>query len=434
MQSLDTRASAALVVGSGMRKQCICIRNVIALVVVALVLCSPCILLVLEKANVLVPGWLSSVDATYLAGGRTEVDVRSVADLHSFLRGDLQNAVEEGIENHIPMKALSLLDNAFVQRAMINASNLLFDWDCYPTYYGSDCAYIPSQDALTICATKDGDFDHEGFSAFFENVRDFALENPTIEVVVYMADPNNGTATFNPTQDLVSDSVAYSELVGCMEGFRTPDASNLRYLHGGGLKNIEEYYALHYRCDIHWNIEATVQACARICYELGEPVIAFDEFERVGDQLFCGDIARRALYQLEVPVYDLDYDFSHLDGMEMDGDAFDLGMHAQYESADALNRLYNFYGLYYDVVYETKIEGGKGWRNTLLVGDSFARSLSRPLAEASSVLYRSPALFGDMGESTELMEHVAAGEIDSVVFVGTPQNMASFTRRNPDFF
>lgn len=201
---------------------------------------------------------------------------------------------------------------------------------------------------------------------------------------------------------------------------------------GGG--SLATYYSSHYICDTHWNTEGAFAVCEELCEVLGNPQLDFGHYAPVGDQWFCGDVARSALYPLAERVFDTTYDFSDLEGRGANGAYIDFGQHQKYEDANPLNRFYNFYGLYYELDTDATITGGVGHRNTLLVGDSFARSLTRPLAESSATLFQSAALFRQYSNRTGLREHLVAGDIDSVVFVGTPADIASFVERNPDFF
>ncbi len=56
--------------------------------------------------------------------------------------------------NCIPMKAMALLANAALQRSAIEASNALFGWECYPAFYGSSIAEMPSRHRLLEIAEK----------------------------------------------------------------------------------------------------------------------------------------------------------------------------------------------------------------------------------------------------------------------------------------
>lgn len=410
-------------------------KMLIVIVAFCLILIGPSVLYLTTNLMKLdLPSSLTSKEATYLVGGIVDVDMQAKVNIASFADGSFQIALEDEIANYIPMKASVLFADALRQRMGIEASNQLFAWPCYPTFYGSGYVYIPDQDALTWIASKEDDFDLSGFDSFYSKLIEVSRSNQSVDFIVYMTDPNNDTSPLNPTYKLVSNSMEYEMLAERMDGFLKTSPSNLTLLHGGGYDDLAEYYSQHYACDIHWNMDGTVDSCERICQELGNPLLDFDSYLPVDHQVFCGDIARRALYSLAERVYDTTYPFSNLIGIETDGAVIDLEKHQKYADADSLDKLYNFYGLYYETENEMTVTGGDGFRNTLLVGDSFARSMVRPLAESSQKLYRSPALFGDVSDCVGLKQHLAARDIDSVVFVGTPSNLASFIKRNPDFF
>ena len=84
-----------------------------------------------------IPSWLSAEDASYLTGGTTETRLSECVSIDGFLSEEFQNETNNVIGNNIPAKASAILSIAALQRRGIEASNSLFGFECYPTYYGS---------------------------------------------------------------------------------------------------------------------------------------------------------------------------------------------------------------------------------------------------------------------------------------------------------
>lgn len=187
-----------------------------------------------DLMKVELPTYMTAEESTYLAGGITDVNMRATANISACLDGMFQEAFEEEIGNYIPFKAMALFGNSLRQRIGIEASNCFFDWTCYPTFYGSRYVYIPSQDALTWMASKDEQFDHAGFDHFFEKAMKAAHDNPSMDFIVYMTDPNNDLSPLNPSYEYVSGSMDYADLVERLGSIDDAAPSNLSIMHGGG--------------------------------------------------------------------------------------------------------------------------------------------------------------------------------------------------------
>lgn len=113
-------------------------RNILFSVFLCLLLCGPVALFAAENSGEIpLPSWLTVEDATYLSGGVKSPNVAGELSMEGFASGALQQAIEDGVGNYVPAKAAALLVNAELQYKAICASNVLFGWDCLPTFYGS---------------------------------------------------------------------------------------------------------------------------------------------------------------------------------------------------------------------------------------------------------------------------------------------------------
>lgn len=381
------------------------------------------------------PGWFTAENVKYLTGDVADVSVRAHASISGFESGEFQSAFQSKVGTFVPLKATALLCNAALQRTFITLSNALWAWECYPTYFGAREVYIPDQEAITGIAQKESEKWTQEMVSFLKELNAYASSNPKVKFVVYLASSNDNYAQFNPTYNLVSNPRTFEDATGIVERFEEEESvsPNLVFLYPCFEDN-DNYYRYYYRSDRHWNIRGTVVAYEDICEILGYPKLSYNNIVSLDGQLFIGDMARESLFPLAVPVEDVCYDFSGLEADFADGRSIDLGSHYEYDEANRLARLFNFYCLYYDVRYEATIRGGRGDKNILLVADSFGRSFSRLISESSKLTYRCSALYGDVENENDLASHLECDEIDAVVFVGTPDNYASFMARNPEFF
>lgn len=411
------------------------IRNVVISVCFSLFLAGPASLFCVQRVMQLeIPSWLSSEDARYLAGGENDVNVRASMSIEGIASGRFQKNLETEIKNYIPLKAYALLGNASLQRSFISMSNMLFAWECYPTYFGSAYVWIPDQEAITGIAGKHTTAFDGNLRSFVDRLKQTAQENPSVTFVMYLVSPNDWISEFNPTYSLVANARRYDDVVSKVEGWLGEEKPANLLLLTTSYPDIESYYEHFYRSDSHWNINGTIHAYETICVSADYPMIDYGDTSLIEGQFYCGGIARNGLFYYPVQVSDTDYDFSGLTATYRDGETRNLGSHVQYENASALVRLYNFYGQYYDVSKDCVITEGKGAKNTLLIGDSFSYSLCRLIAESSSTTFYNNALYYSSKGKTGLADHLESHDVDTVLFVGNPDDYASFVTRNPDFF
>ncbi len=210
----------------------------------------PAFLFGLQAMGVEVPEWLSAQDSRWLSGGYQESQVEKHATVEGFASGKLQKALDVAVGNHIPAKAGALLGNAASQRAFIEASNVLFAWRCYPTYYGSKRIYIPEANALARTAMKGRSDTLEALGSFGEDLAAFAERHRGISFKVVIPDISECSAA-NPSLALVSDAVSTEECADVLLE-TTSSASNVGVT-SVRFDDVDSYYEKYYTGDHHWN-------------------------------------------------------------------------------------------------------------------------------------------------------------------------------------
>ena len=165
-------------------------------------LLGPAGIIVSDRIGLDLPDWATAEDSKYLVGGIAPVDVADNLSFDDFIDEKLQGAVESKIENWIPGKASALITNAKLQRAGIELSNLVFQWECYPTYYGSRTIFIPSQDALSSMAVSESEWN--GTKSFLQALSYYAQANISTKFIVYLVAERSCTPAANPSFSLTS--------------------------------------------------------------------------------------------------------------------------------------------------------------------------------------------------------------------------------------
>ena len=399
-------------------------RNVLLSRVLLLLMASPALLYLSERAGATLPGWFTAAYASYLSGAVVEADVKGQASLAGFSSGRLQRALEDKVENYVPMKASAILGNAALQRYAIAASNEVFGWGCYPTYYGSSYAYSPHTQSVSEMSSYDQSI-LPSLERFGEAVDTFARQFPESHIVIYVAD-RSSTSAANPVSDLVSAWTTTEEATAAIKEAVTAD--NVSVL-ANPFDNAEEYYQKYYRSDHHWRPQGAAEAANSIGAALGKNV-SLSQFKDVDGPLYTGAYSRNGLCIVEDVPQDFAEDYSS--EILVSGDEREDGAsHRVYEDAPAIGKHYQFYDLYYWAYAQANAQGSG---NLIMVNDSYGCALERPLgAEYSKTLW-SNHLHSSRKTNDRLVDSEPAMEESDLVFVGHVGNCVSFLDRNPQFF
>lgn len=392
-------------------------QNIIFALVICLFACMPAMLYCAAKLDLDIPPELTSEPAEYLAGGLSEANVSEVFNLHGFKTKEFQNAVETEIGNYIPAKADAIVISSALQRKGIEASNVIFDWECYPTFYGSERLFIPESNAVTYMPRKYSDEYVKKWHDFADEIKEVALAHPDKNFVLYVVQGYTEPAV-NPAYDLVSDPLSprrCAETLGSgMEG-----CENIRVL-TQDFDDLSEYYSQFFTTDHHWNIGGAFGGYRQICETLNLNAIDMGGKKPIDDYLFTGATARWGVDLLQESVFDSGYDFSNLSIEMTDGVIIDGSNHDFFWDCNPLGRPYLFYDNYYGCTGHCSITGGHGDKKGLLVGNSYKEALQRPLAESYKEL--------EVGINISLSAYVAESlkskiedpDMNDIIFVGNP--------------
>lgn len=407
------------------------IRNTIFATLLCLFLCGPAALIGVQKIIGLeIPPRLSAESARWLSGGIENADVQAVSNLEGFFSKKLQTAIETEIENYIPAKACALLENASLQRFMIEASNTLFQWSCYPTFYGSSVIYIPEENALTSIPPKEIE-EENGIEDFTSELDKYALTHPDVNFVVYVVPENNYFTVHNPATELVSDALTFDDVILQFKNTLS-NTSSVKLLYPE-FNSLSDYYQYFFTSDLHWNIKGAARAVQEIIDALNLEEMTSGTYDAISNIPFMGTESRGALMLLGDEIQDYSFDDSDLYTEGEGGKRQGIDLHEHYWKASLLDKQFNSYSYFTDLE-NTTIKGGKGTHKILLVADSLGAAAQRILAYSSSELTHCDALRGEKNSDLVLSEELQKNDIDTVVFIGRPFDYASFIKRNPSYF
>lgn len=391
--------------------------------VLIVLLCGPLLLFCSERCGVNLPSWLTSADASYLAGGSQEVDFLGQCNIEGVLSGNLHDAVEAEVGNYVPTKAIALVANAGIQRFAIGASNAAFGWPCYPSSFGSTDLFVPGQEAIVKWPREGKSSEVDGLTNFSESVGSIAKRHEEITFVSYVVARSEASSA-NPARALVGRDFTATDAVGLM-GEAMADAVVIT----NDPASLSEYYRLYFKSDHHWRAEGAVDAYNRLADILHKASIP-EDVKKVEGPLYSGSYARNSLCLIEDIPTQLSCDFSSIELAR--GEESQSGNdHIRYRDASTDNKHWYFYDLFYDPFTSAR---GTGEGKLLLVSDSFGFSLIRPLAMGFSELNCSRALQADASTEESLEDMIDEIEPDVVLFVADPGNYATFCDRNPQFF
>lgn len=406
-------------------------RSILFALVVCALLCSPAALWALERSNRIdIPSWLSTEDAAYLSGGRTNADVAAVASTQGFLSGKLQQALEDEIGNYIPAKATALLTNAKLQYGAISASNLFFNWKCLPTFYGSTLAAVPSEHRLVDLAQVATDDLLASAEATAASLSNFCEQHPDINLTVYLG-PDSQNVDGSPTGSLMSNPLSYDDIEDIME----KQQGTFKWV--SGAVSYDEFLQNWYNTDHHWNIRGAFQAYQRIATALGfGDKLLVPTSELVFDEpIFLGSFARRGL-NADYSDAIIDYVFEEFPdfSVKINGEkapARSLAHEKDYredtwnENAYANRYAEYFHTDYASITLTNKDEDAAG--ELLIVGDSYSNCMERFLASH----YKKTYVLDPRHTSRTLDSFLASHEnVKDVVFIMRSTNLLSQATRD----
>lgn len=404
------------------------VRNCIFSTVFCALILGPVVLLCLGVCQVAsVPSWLSPEDARWLSGGYEAPHIEEHLSLNGFLDGELQNVLEAELGNNIPAKGTALLLSASLQRRAIEASNALFGWECYPTFFGSNRLYIPEVNALGRMPAKGRDSFAEDTFAFGEELALFAQDYPHTRFNVVLADISEHSA-LNPASALSSN--VFSSLQSHDILLDSCSGSPNIQISFSQAADIADYYRNYYTTDHHWNGFGAALAFASI---EGRSLDIESGVEGLSGIKMNGSMSREGLMLLNEQAREPLLDFSSIVVKGIDPPDFLLPNGVQELTQNVKVAEFDFYHGWYgnSVSFEA---GGMGEGTALVVCDSFGAALQWFVAnDHENTLIRTDLHVSASGNQ-KLRDIMELSHYDDVYFVSHAGGFAHLLDRFPFYF
>lgn len=391
-----------------------------------------CMVVVQAGFKVELPSWISSEEAQYLSGVTNQQDFGELFSLEGFQRKELQNGIDAALGDNVPMKAAVLLGNAALQRFAISTSNLLFDWDAYPTYYASDYIVSPSLGMTMVEALRRNAENEEAAHRFADVIEEVSKNNPDVRIV-YQAIDETHSSPFNPSHQYVSDSYG-------------PDwfKENVFSRFSGGViesllsvENERELVGNWFSGEHHWQVDGMLEAYDALANTL-DLEFAFDREKRLVAGEWQGACARGGL-MMDYPseFYDLPTKFPHLtcwiDGKESSrGNRGDV-LRGELPMTDLpLSAYYNLYHWYYgstsaEILYRnSSTSNGK---TLLFVEQSYGVPMEPYLASNYETTICVAPANGKVDKT--LQQLIDEYDVDDIVVQMGPQPYSYIPNRSP---
>ncbi len=369
--------------------------------------------------------------------GKTDMKIADVPiDADSIITGETQHALDSNIKCLVPYRGEITLAYTSFERAAISLSAWLFGIDCYPTFYGSSIIYDSSHHALFDVPYSDEDEAvANGLASFGESLSLYAQKNIDVQFHVVVAD-NALFSDANPAKQYVSNSMSTEDCISVLDNSlrNCPNVKITAVLY----TDTKSYLQNYYHSDHHWNGYGSIETYNAINdthtnTEPPPPVGGFDE------AVFNGSASRKGLMLLNSPVKEPKINTSNLKVQNgARGELLNENGPSAIKHA-GLRGDFNFYSLWYGGDSATIIHN-YGWTeknpsNSLIVADSYGDSIRWLISKRHESTYTSMDLYNMNSEDTLLSDEMhLAKDADTIYFVASPSNYASFEKRHPNYF
>ncbi len=401
-------------------------RNSILALVFGVLLFGPILMIGFQHVlKIELPEWLSPQSASFLEGGSSRPSIRENLNFEGISNGKLQLAIDGKLQEYAPCRSAAILGSSSIERSFINTSNALFNWNCYPTYYGSDRIYIPSFDAVAYMPQKQADNEAQikAWDDFANNLLEVATEYPEKKFVVYLVQGYYQPA-FNPAYELISDPFLPDSSYTIMSD-KLKSIDNISVL-TKGYDSGEDYFHDFFTTDHHWNILGALEAYEQLADELDFEINTFGDTSPIEDYLYTGATARWGRDLVMESVFDVAYDFSDVKIEFSNGYKTTGANHDYFWNYPPAGKRYAFYDAYYDnLTAPCVLSGDSGDKDVLFVSNSYGAALQRPLATSYKNVYTSRRLHPSCTETETLRQQIEQTDADDIIFLANPSRMIS---------
>lgn len=404
------------------------IRNALFIITFALLLFTPIGISITASKGIAFPSWLEAGRTYSYLEGR-ELTTPPPISKTSLLSGEFQSDLEAYFSDHLPLRSTCIFVPAALQRKLIDTSNLLFNFECYPTYYGSNGFYIPAVQAVSGKPSSYSQKFMENLSAFANDFVAFTKRYPTKRFIILMPAGDN-TPDISPFHTLTNNPLPARAVADYLQEYFEPCENIFFVTDAGSYTSLEEYYDYYYKTDHHWNARGVAKNFNLLAEKVNFEPVNYSEIVVVGSEPFVGSTGRSARCpESDIPI-DIAHDYSSVSFVTNDETVENAADHIGYFQSNTELQRYNFDGLYFSAASKYF---GPSSGTALLICDSFGAQIARLLAEQYETLYR----FTDAHNQSRggsLQTRMNETSPDDVIFVSNSLDLQLFPLKIPDYF
>ena len=337
--------------------------------------------------------------------------------------GQFQKSAEQYIADRLPNRDLVLLNNAKLQRHIIELSNAPCAFPVYPSFYDSRYLIWPDKNAILEAPSKKKIETEEVVDKAVGTYASLMERHPRINWAFALVERSRISPN-TPAHDLVSDPADYQYYSDALKRVLPASCSIVDL----SQKDAEEYFEHYFKTDHHQQVVGGIDAYTKILQVFGRHPIEFKDVYAASEEPFFGSGARESLViENEMCDFVEDVSYSHgdyqvvADGAERSADFLSHGLSETGAAYEKENKYANMYAGYFHTDYGLiEIRNDSAPEGSLLIiGDSFTNNMDYFFAEN----YRQVFVVDPRYCKFSVDEFVAAHQIDDAVFLMASNNM-----------
>lgn len=428
-------------------------RNMLLVAFVFVILAAPCGSMLFQKLSPSFAAFssLEQQKADYLIGGKQAGEpLEECLTLDDFVHGTLQTSIENTLGEVAPCRYSALLSYSASQRAFIETSNHLFNFEVYPTRYSADKLYSPTSDALSGMPFHYSSKQLDELSWMSGELAKLATDYPEKHFCVIVADISN-TSSIQPSFYLENGTFSSTEAAKLLKR-ACKEVPNITVF-ANSYDNLSSYYAHYYTTDHHWNgwgaLSAYEQAIQLIGSEQKTEASSLEirnEWEKAKglDWLVInGSNSRAGLMLLNEPMNEPEIPLENVkvtSNISPNGESAPSPMlitpNKVEEMKQGLALEFDFYETWYgaNTATTTINESSGANQDALIIGDSFASAFKWIAATQFNKVTSLPSLRGDTQQAAPIREIIDSTNSDYVFFVAGAHNYIKTAEKFPNYF
>lgn len=356
-------------------------------------------------------GTISHVESRYL-------QTLPELSLENVVAGEFQSQAETYLADRFPCKEEVLLTNAKIQRTFIEAANIPFGFEVYPSFYDSKRLYSPRYNALFIMPENEANAENKQKLLEMSRAIRTLDEQTNCNIVVFVLESSRYSDQ-NPVANLVTnkENMAFYEthLFGPLrnEGVTIVSCP---------LESTDMWLQYYYSTDHHWNIYGAYEAYKAIMKPLGYKPFETGRQTTLDGYIFRGSNANIGLDFIESADCIVDFELCQREylitqqGVPIERNERDSILQGSFSSAYVSYGNYYGMNLGYPAVYH-QAEGLSTDKKLLLITDSFGNAIELMLASHYVEMHVIHPI--DLIDETNLEDYLAANSIDDIVIMPT---------------